>query len=92
MANRFVADMLSPRRKRLQKWVVLLPGFLGHFCAVCICKVWVSQSPGPAQVVINAPITRIGNKPKTTAQTTNAETIKMSCLHKADRPIGYLKE
>ena len=65
---------------------------LGLFCAVCICKVWIFQSPWPAQVVISAPITKTGNKPKTTAQTTKAETIKMSCHHKAERPIGYLEE
>jgi hypothetical protein len=46
-----------------------------------------------AQVVISAPMTKTGNKPKTTAQTTKAETIEMSCLHKAaERPIGYLEE
>jgi hypothetical protein len=48
--------------------------------------------PWSAQVDISAPKTKTGNKPKTTAQTTKAETIKMSCLHKAQRPIGYLEE
>jgi hypothetical protein len=32
----------------------------------------------PAQVVINEPITKTGNKPRMVAQTTKAETIKIS--------------
>jgi hypothetical protein len=37
-------------------------------------------------------MTKTGNKPKTIAQTTKAVTIKTSCFHKAERPIGYLEE
>jgi hypothetical protein len=44
------------------------------------------------QVVINAPMTKTGNKPRMIAQTTKVVTIRMSCLHKAERPIGYLEE
>ena len=50
-ANRFVAELLSPRRKRLQKCVVLLLGILGRFCAVCICKSEFINRRGPLKLL-----------------------------------------
>jgi hypothetical protein len=47
-----------------------------------------TPSPWSFQVVISVLITKTGIKPKTTAQTKKAETIRMSCLHKAQRPMG----
>jgi hypothetical protein len=91
MANRFVAERQSANETP-SEMVGSAAGLFGPVLCGLHLQGLGFQSPWPAQVVINAPIIKIGNKPKTTAQTTKAETIKMSCLHKADRPIGYLKE
>ena len=76
--DQFTAELLSPLRRCPYESAVLPLGLLGRFVRSVLARPRVSQALWSAQVVINEPMTKTGNKPKMVAQTTKAETIKIS--------------